>query len=114
MPVHPAAKGAQDRNNPYMEGAPDSALEKAYVDMEEVELDVWDAYHKYEMLKAKRRGAYQRVLDLNGTLRGISERTHALEDEMKEEAKVEDNANPDYWDGLGVSFQRIGQRVQGK
>jgi predicted nucleic acid-binding Zn-ribbon protein len=118
MPVHPAAKGAQDKNNPYAEE--DDALERAYEEMEDIELDVWDKRKEIEKLDRQlkklyenQRGAYQRVLDLNGTLRSISQRIYALEDDMKEEAK-EEGADPSYYNDLGVSFQRIAQRVQGK
>jgi hypothetical protein len=75
MPVHPAAKGAEDRNNPYMEGAPDDALERAYEEMEDIELDVWDERKKLKKrsleLDEEQRAAYIKGLDLNGTLRGI-------------------------------------------
>jgi hypothetical protein len=115
MPVHPASKGAQDKNNPY--AVEDDALERAYEEMEDIELDVWDERKKLKKrsleLDEEQRAAYIKVLDLNGTLRGIEERLKYLEDEMMEEAK-EEGADPMYYKGIKVAFQRVAQRVQGK
>jgi hypothetical protein len=115
MPVHPAAKGAQDKNNPY--AVEDDALERAYEEMEDIELYVWDERKKLKKrsleLDEMQRAAYIKALDLNGTLRGIEEHLKLLEDEMMEEAK-EEGADPMYYKGIKVAFQRVAQRVQGK
>lgn len=95
-------------NNYYMRGGPQELLEQAYKRVYEAELAAWDAHKAYKEADEERRNVYQLALDRGATYRSLSELTHQMKEDLGPR-----RLGPDY-EKMGVSFQRIAQRLKGE
>jgi hypothetical protein len=83
-------------------------LEAALDRVWDCELDVWEIEQKLREANDQRRHAYQNARDWGATYESLSKLTHAIKNELGPEELGEN------WEKMGVSLQRIEQRVKGK